>query len=127
MPDFPAEDIWLESDDGGMVPCSGGTNPDANTNTDGLTWWTTPLNAGGYSTSALRVYVNGISLPGAPLTLFLNSADINGDRLVNLMDVVLFSQVFFGPYAFRADFYADGVLNIVDVGRMAQGLGRSCP
>lgn len=127
VPNFPAEDMWLESDGGGMVPCDGGTTADLNTDDMGYTEWVTPLNAGGYSTDVCRVYVNGLPLNGAPFTLFFNSADINGDGSVNLVDVGQFSGAFFGSYDFAADFFADGVLNLVDVGRLAAGLGGSCP
>jgi len=124
---FPAEDMWLESNDGGMVPCDGGTTADFNTNDDGETSWVNPLNAGGFSEDVCVVYVNGLELNGAPFTLFFNSADINGDGTVNILDVSQFSSSYFGAYAFAADFYADGVLNVLDVGRLASGLGGSCP
>lgn len=124
--DFPAEDMWLESEDGGMVPCVGGAAADFNTNDLGETTWATPLNAGGASEAVCFVMVNGGSLNGTPFALAFNSADLNGDGTVNLADVGLFSSAFFGDYVFGADFYADGVLNLVDVGRLATGLGGSC-
>jgi hypothetical protein len=46
---------------------------------------------------------------------------------VNLADVGSFSGIFFGAYDFSADFYADGALNLSDVGRLATGVGGSCP
>lgn len=124
---FPAEDMWLESGDGGMVPCTGGTTADQNTDASGFTTWANPLNAGGASEDVCYVYVNGQALNGVPFTLAFNSADMNGDGTVNLVDVGLFSGAFFGAYDFGADFFADGVLNLVDVGRLAAGLGGSCP
>jgi hypothetical protein len=124
---FPAEDMWLESGDMGMVPCTGGSTADQDTDGVGFTRWANPLNAGGNSEALCYVYVNGLALNGAPFTLAFNSADMNGDGSVNLVDVGLFSGAFFGAYDFAADFYADGALNLVDVGRLAQGLGGSCP
>lgn len=124
---FPAEDMWLESGDGGMVPCTGGTNADQNTDENGFTTWATALNAGGSSEDLCYVYVNGQALNGVPFALAFNSADINGDGVVNLTDVGLFSGAFFGSYDFAADFFADGILNLNDVGRLATGLGAACP
>ncbi len=124
---FPAEDMWLESNDGGMAPCVGGTSADQDTDATGFTQWVNPLNAGGNSEAVCVVFVNGQALNGVPFTLAFNSADMNGDGSVNLVDVGLFSGAFFGAYDFAADFYADGALNLVDVGRLAQGLGGSCP
>lgn len=125
--DFPAEDMWLESGDGLMVPCTGGSTADFNTNDMGETSWVNPLNAGGASEDVCYVMVNGESLNGDPFPLAFNSADMNGDGVVNLADVGLFSSAFFGAYTFGADFFADGVLNLVDVGRLATGLGGACP
>lgn len=67
---FPREVMWLESGDGGLVPCAGGTVADSRTGTDGHTSWSAPLRAGGHSRSACRVLVNGLpvgqALPPRP-------------------------------------------------------------
>lgn len=125
--DFPSEDMWLESQDNGMVACTGGTVADNTTNAAGETEWADPLNAGGFSTDFTVVYINGLPLDQAPFALHFNSADMNGDGAVNLADVGNFSSVFYGVYHFSADFSADGVLNLTDVGRLAQGSGTMCP
>lgn len=125
--DFPREDMWLESGDGGMIPCIGGNTADANTDENGFTAWENPLHAGGHSEDFLYVMVNGGSLPAPPFSMAFVSADMNGDGAVNLTDVGFFSSLFFGDYSYQADFFADGVLNLADVGRLAQGLGGSCP
>ena len=126
---FPAEDLWLESGDGGMVPCVGGTTADGDTDENGVTHWANPLNAGGHSTATCYVMISGdaITSAGSDFALKFNSADMNGDGVVNLADVGSFSTVFYGTYEFSADFYADGVLNLADVGRLATGVGGSCP
>ncbi len=36
IPLFPSEDMWLESTDGGLVSCTGGTIADANTDANGV-------------------------------------------------------------------------------------------
>ncbi len=126
---FPAEDMWLISTDGGMVPCTGGTIADQNTDDIGFTLWANPLLAGGHDTSFCKVIVNGLAVIGGdtPFALAFNSADITGDGVVNLADVGAFSGVLYGAYDFQADYFADGVVNLADVGRLALGVGTSCP
>ncbi len=127
IPDFPKEDMWLESADGGLVPCMGGSSADQNTDENGLTYWGNPLVAGGYSQAACVVVVNGNPLTEQGLPIQFNSPDINGDWTVNLMDVGAFSTNLYGPYHFRSDLYFDGVTNLADVGRLAAGIGTACP
>ncbi len=126
--DFPSEDIWLEANDGGMISCVGATHPDTFTDSDGITQWTTPLSAGGYSESLLQVYINGDALNMSPaLNIRTNSPDITSDLTVNLSDVGIFSSDFFGAYNYRSDFVCNGSLDLADVGKMAQNIGVSCP
>ncbi len=127
--DFPSEDIWLQANDGGMTQCTGGgTSPDEDTGADGTTHWTTPLSAGGYSEGLLQVYINGDALTSsAGLNIRTNSSDINGDLVVNLVDVGIFATDFFGVYNYRSDFVCNGNLDLADVGKMAVGVGASCP
>lgn len=126
IPNMPAEDIWLESFDFGMVSCLNGTCPDADTDQGGFTFWEKPLNAGGGSEANLAIMILG----NAILSFFpmaIVSPDMNGDGVVNLADVGIFSSAFHNEYAFEADFFSDGVLNLADVGRLAAGVGGSCP
>ena len=58
---FPAEDMWLESLDAGMIPCVGGTIANSNTDADGWTVWASPLGAGGASSADCRLLVSGDS------------------------------------------------------------------
>ncbi len=127
IPGYPAEDMWLESVDDGMVPCTAGSSPDFPTNEFGETSWVNPLNAGGCSEDFTQVVISGLSLNQGPLAMHFNSADMNGDGAVNLADVGTFSGLFYGEYSFCADFSNDGVLNLTDVGRLAQGSGATCP
>jgi len=125
---FPAEDMWLESMGGGMVPCIGGTTADYATDQDGHTQWSLPLMAGGWDEGNCRVMVNGMTLgdPGG-LTLNFNSPDIDGNRVVNLTDLAFFSQDYWGGYTFRSDLHRDGVINLSDVSVYAEARGKSCP
>jgi hypothetical protein len=126
--DFPREDIWLESTDDGLINCIGGSNPDANTDANGITTWTSGLNAGGSSMSLIRVYINGSPLYSSQgLNLHTNSTDINGDLTVNLIDVTLFSQDLFNAYNYRSDFHCDGVINLLDVQKLAESVQADCP
>ena len=124
---FPFEDLWLESADGGLVACTGGTNADQNTDMMGLTSWVQPLNAGGYSADLLHVMVNGENVQNPGLPLHFNSPDINGNLMVDLVDISQFSSDFFGAYHFRSDLYRNGVIDLVDVMLLARGMGAECP
>ncbi len=125
---FPAEDMWLESRDAGLIPCPGGTTADANTDAAGTTTWAAPLHAGGNSQAITDVIVNGARLELAPgLALSFNSPDINGDLTVDLTDVQLFVMDFFSSFNFRSDFHRDGIVNLSDIPQMALAVGSSCP
>lgn len=125
---FPFEDVWLESADGGMAMCVGGTTADANSDAAGQTTWATPLAAGGFSLALTKVVISGAALTSsAGLPLHHNSADISGDGVVNLTDVPLFVNDFYGAYAFRSDFSFDAVINLSDVVKMGTAIGASCP
>jgi hypothetical protein len=125
---YPAEDMWLEASDGGLIYCAGGTCADGPTDAEGIAQWVSPLHAGGHSQELCQVLVNGSALwSQAGLPLHFNSADINGDLRVDLTDVSLFAMDFFGMYAYRSDFYHDGQLNIADLAKLAQAMGASCP
>lgn len=126
--DFPSEDIWLESENFGLVPCMGGTSPNENTDLNGVTHWTHPLQAGGHDQGQCRVFVNGLQIQSPffqPVSF--NSPDINADGIVNLIDLQLFTENFFGDYDFRSDFRRDGVLDLADVAAFAFGLRAECP
>ncbi len=132
VPFFPAEDMWLSANSGRLVPCNGGTIADADTDATGRTSWAEPLRAGGQcdlgSGDRLFVVVNGdLAADLTDLGLRLNSADLNGDRVVNLTDVSMFVSDLDGTYAYRSDFAWDGVLNLSDAGFMGQSLGSQCP
>lgn len=123
---FPAEDMWLEPGDGGLVTCALGACADTPTDVNGIATWVTPLHGGGHSQGLCYVMVNGAALFQG-LNLQFNSADINGDLVVNLTDVSLFAENFFTSYHYRSDFYYDGVINLSDVGMLASSLAASCP
>jgi hypothetical protein len=124
---YPHEDLWLESADGGMVPCIGGSNADHATDINGMTEWVNPLFAGGYSQGPVLVLINASALttnPGLPLKF--NSPDINGDGFLSLQDVSILSTDFYTGYTFRCDMNGDGALNLSDIAIFAQHLDAEC-
>lgn len=126
--DFPFEDMWLESLDGGFIPCIGGSVSDSNTDANGWTVWAEPMKAGGFSVAPCRMLINGmVPIGWTDLDLHFNSADISGDGVVNLADVGMFSHYYFADYDYSADFHFNGRLDLVDVGYLARGVGGSCP
>lgn len=128
---FPFEDMWLVSDDGGLVACTGGTAADQSTDALGATLWQNPLAAGGATVdnAALTiVMINGAALTSsAGMSIAHNSADINADGLVNLSDVQLFASDFYGAYAFKSDLAYDEIVNLSDIVPLAQAMGGACP
>lgn len=124
---YPFEDMWLESRDGGMSLCPGGTVADQSTDVNGVTEWVVPLRAGGYSEDLMQVIINGAPLTSSTgMSIKVNSADINGSGLVELTDVVTFSADLFGPYMYRSDFSYDIDINLLDVVKMSAAWGALC-
>lgn len=125
---FPFEDLWLESADGGMVPCISGTIADQHTDVQGMTMWVNPLLAAGHSQAPVHVFINGSAITSnAGLPLNINSPDINGDGNVNLTDISILSSDYYTSYNFRCDMNGDGFLNLADVPFFARHYGATCP
>jgi len=127
---FPAEDLWLQSGDGGLVACGGGAGlpPDHAADAGGVTTWSLPPRAGGHTTAGCTVYIIGMPLESTgPLDLRFVSPDLNGDLRVDIADAGLFTTDLFGAYAGRSDLNADGAINLVDVSIMADAIGDRCP
>ena len=124
---YPFEDLWLETSGGSLVFCGGGTVADQSTDDLGQTTWSGALAAGGYTPGEATV----VMVAGAPLTstvlITYNSADINGDLLVNLSDIVAFTALLGGDFAnhplYAGDFSNDGLINLSDIVRFTGGIG----
>lgn len=123
---YPAEDLWLETADGGLVACLDGATADAPTDEYGQTVWQEPLHAGGWSDAEnLLAMVAGVPIyPELPLRV--NSPDVNGDLEVNLSDIVSLAQAL-GGYAYEVDFNYDGAINLSDITRFVPAVGAVCP
>lgn len=126
---YPFEDMTLRCDDGlgqAMVPCVGGNTANANTDAAGFAEWANPMRAGSWSTASTEILIAGAPLTSGVIALQMCSADIDGSGTVNLVDVGLFSGIFYGAYSYGADFNFDGAVSLPDVGRLAAGLGATC-
>lgn len=128
---YPAEDMWLETTQDGLAPCPGGSIADANTDANGMTQWQEPLAAGGYTDPVNEltiVMVGGGALSQPPLDIYFNSPDLSRDGLVDITDIAMFAQDFFGAYSYRSDFNWDDAINLSDVSFMTtRGIGAECP
>jgi hypothetical protein len=126
---YPAEDLWLESTDGGLIACSRGTIADANTDSQGTTRWSEPLRAGGHSATETVVMANGAPVwaPNPRVPLVFNSPDINGDLRVDLSDLQLFTVEYYVTQGFPADLQRDGQVNLSDLALFAIAYGAECP
>jgi len=125
---FPAEDIWLVSESGGLVSCAGGSTADL-VDSDGWIVWFSPLMAGGCNDTAdpTRLVVVGMIID-SHIPCWFRSPDISGDLMVNLTDITLFTEALHGAaQAWRADFNRDDVVNLADIVVFTQGLGAVCP
>jgi hypothetical protein len=128
---YPAADIWLETNLGGLVLCDNGSMADAPTDFFGRTTFSGPIYGGGASDpdagEITVVKISGDALNGSDLNILFHSPDITGNLVVSLADLALFSQTFFGTYNFNADFLWNGVMNLADLALFAQAYGANCP
>lgn len=74
---------------------------------------------------ALLVLALALLLTGGSALAFVPcDADLNGDGVVNLTDVVMFaSDYYLGTNPPRSDFNGDGIINLTDIVLLAQSLG----
>ena len=125
---YPAEDMWLLSRDGLLVPCPNGTAADFNTDTNGETTWATPLAAGGYSEDLCLVVINGDALTSTTgLDLMFNSPDLDGNLDVGLSDLDEFVSVYFGSYSIKADLDYNNDIGLSDLDTFVDAYFNSGP
>jgi hypothetical protein len=129
IPGYPFQDIWWDDNGtGDLAMCQGGSVADANTDGAGVTTISGAAAGGGWTLNQVRIYLAGVGITSGDLSLDVNSPDINGDLIVNLVDLGAFSQDFNNPaYDFRSDFTCDGIENLADVGRFAIHNSEICP
>jgi hypothetical protein len=130
MVGVPATSIWLRTTAGGLVVCPGGSIADGPTDGSGRTTFSQAIAGGGYTNPGGGERTEVVAM-GAPLAQKLdiqfNSADISGNLVVNIADVALFAGDWMGPYAYRSDFYWDGLINLSDLVQLAHSYGAACP
>ncbi len=129
---YPAEDVWLETTLGSMSQCPAGTIADDPSDINGQLFMTGALYAGGCSDrqsgEEISVLVNGAPIWGHEMDILVNSPDLNADLVVDLSDVVLFSQTYLsGVYDYAADLHFDGIISLSDIVVFAQHLNTVCP
>jgi hypothetical protein len=129
---YPFEDMWLETNMGGLVPCNGGTVADGSTDINGVTTFSGSLFAGGYSDRVAGekcvVMVNGTALSGSDLDILFNSSDMDGSGAQGVQDTIIFVPLYTGGgYNYSIDFFFDGNINLSDLVLYAGGLNTSCP
>ncbi len=134
LANLPGEDIWLEIP--GAVSCLGGTVADGPTDSEGWVTFSNHLDMGGWNDPAGSppfAYVNFYGIPlddqnGHPISpdIVVNSPDINGDLVVDLIDLALFASDYFGSYAYQSDLWWDGTLDLLDVALLAQYYDCEC-
>jgi len=124
---YPAVDMWLVAN--GMCLCPNGSVADQATDINGDTTFSGALRAGGCSDdNSLNVYINPYGvLDQAGMAIWVNSPDMNCDLLVNLSDLSMFAQAYFGAYTYCADFHYDGVLDLSDVVQFSSHYSHTCP
>ena len=130
---YPLEDIWLESVQDALVFCTMGTVADAPTDDQGRTTFSGPFLVGGgmdpMSGDRLELVVGGFTDSGAQVEVYLITPDLDGDRDVDLTDVVSFVDLYWNDPAYhaRVDYYHDGTLNLSDLIVFAGAVNRTCP
>jgi hypothetical protein len=123
MPGIIPSDIWLIGSNNAVVLCGGSGAIDADSATSafppvGHTTISGALKAGGCDTG-LCVVVQGevIGCPPTVLPYSVRSPDFNGDGLVDIIDLALFSPVYLGtqPYSPCMDLDWDGIVGLIDL------------
>lgn len=134
IPAYPAQDIWVDDNGSGDINlCQGGSTADADTDENGFTTITGLISGGGYTQLGMSVYVSGVALTlnpdgtgGTSFSLDVNSPDINGDRIVDLSDIALFSGDLVA-FNFRSDYNHDTVVDLSDIALFSGWIGEVCP
>jgi hypothetical protein len=129
---IPAADFWVEGCTGAMVLCggSGSSNADSASSTNGCTTMSGAVAAGGCDIG-LIVVIQGVIVKDQAtacttdkcLPIAIRSPDINGDLIVDIIDLSLFAVGYTSPpkpYDPCLDFNCDGLVDIIDFSIFAQ-------
>jgi len=141
----PFGDLWLDDcfvfETPTFLPCvpiQTSSNADANSDANGSMTVSGTIKGGGCS-DHLMVVIQGAPLqdPNFPcdwlnftnplcLPIATRSPDINGDHVVDLIDVSLFASHFGTSYSGCEDLNGDGVVSLQDLALFAQHIGHTC-
>lgn len=140
---YPFEDMWLQTDDDGLILCNGGSTADFSTNVNGQTTFSGTLFAGGGSyydktipaNEQCIVIIDGTALSQAAsaLDIIFNTADLTGDLIVGVQDTALFKPLYLAgtqaPYVYdyAIDYYFDEVITLSDLVLFAGVANTACP
>jgi hypothetical protein len=122
---YPFEDIWLDTVDDGLVACNIWMFPDSNTDVNGMTLFSEPLNASGTSQGGTIVKISGDPL-GEVIALHYNSPDYDASGEVGLPDLTTFTNDYFGDYNFRSDFDYNLSIDLADLAKFTFAYGAVC-
>lgn len=117
---YPYEDLWLATSLGGLISCTPSVAT-ANTNALGVTTFNGAILGKGHSNrlggEKCVVMISGSPLTGSALDILFNSADMNGDNVVNLLDLGLFVSAYKGLAAdpYGANLQYDASVNLLDL------------
>jgi hypothetical protein len=106
-------------------------HPETDCDPTGRTAFSGAAAAGGHHRATVGEHVavlvdGGLVYDPPQLQISYNSPDIDGDLRVDLTDVILFGQDYFGAYDYRSDFHWDGQINLSDLVLLSGGLGVRC-
>ena len=134
----PAADFWLEGCSGGMALCggSGSSNADSASNALGNTTMSGGIAAGGCDIGVVVVIQGVIVLAQSTvcttyecLPIVITSPDINGDLIVDIIDLAAFAIGYTSPpkpLTPCLDYNCDGLVDIIDFAVFAIHYLHSC-
>ncbi len=131
---YPFQDMWLDDNGSNDINlCQGGSTADADTDANGFTTITGIIRGGGWTQAGMSVYVSGIAITlnndgtgGTTLNIDVNSPDIQGDRVVDLSDISLFTGDLV-TFHFRSDYNHDGIVDLSDISLFSSWIDEVCP
>jgi hypothetical protein len=136
IPNYPAQDIWLDDTGTGEISlCQGGSTADADTDASGAFTMSGVLSGGGVTEVGMAVYVSGVAMTlnndgtgGIALAIDVNSPDLNfpPDRIVDTSDIGIFTS-YLDTATFDADYNFDNVVDLSDIGLFSGWLDELCP
>lgn len=132
IPGIPAFDFWFIDcaplSDVSLCGGSASTHADANTDANGKTTMSTATLIGGGCADGMALVIQGIVVPDSLTNcttdkcfpIWLRSPDINGDLVVNLVDLSIFAAAF-PPMLYErcSDMNIDGTVDLIDLSKFA--------